>query len=219
MFKWHERHAGRADEATVPAMSWSDVPLMMTTDELQSLVHARWQERVAGALRDRGWRPARHEASIGPVPWEEVASAAVETIWRDVEAIVAPIVGLLAPTPVVDVVQEQPTRARRPLTCYCAAPSAGFEPATHGLGISPGVSRWAQGAQGRRSERCAVARRRVLRTRFRRRDGQLDGQLGGRQRAWDRLFHASEQRADGQVSAPELVLAGQSRRERPVPKP
>lgn len=79
-------------------MSWSDVPLMRNTDDLRSLVHACWQERVVDALRDRGWRPARHKTSTGPVPWEEVASTAVETIWRDVEAIVSPIVELLAAT-------------------------------------------------------------------------------------------------------------------------
>lgn len=60
---------------------------MTTTNELRALVHARWQERVVDAFRERGWRPARHEASGGPVPWEEVASTAVETIWSDVEAI------------------------------------------------------------------------------------------------------------------------------------
>jgi excisionase family DNA binding protein len=95
------------------AMSWSDVPLMTNTDELQSLVHARWQERVVDAFRERGWRPARHDASGGPVPWEEVAAAAVETIWSDVEAIVSPIVELLVRTPVVDVARERPRPARQ----------------------------------------------------------------------------------------------------------
>lgn len=85
---------------------------MTTTDELQSLVHARWQERLVDALRDRGWRPARHEASNRPVPWEEVASVAVEVIWSNVEAIVSPIVELLAaPTEVGDH-REGPTPAR-----------------------------------------------------------------------------------------------------------
>jgi len=87
-------------------MSWSDVPLTMNTDELRSLVHDRWQERVDDALRERGWRPARHDASGGPVPWEEVASTAVEMIWRDIEAIVSPILELLAGWPVVDVPRE-----------------------------------------------------------------------------------------------------------------
>lgn len=85
---------------------------MTTTDELQSVVHARWQERVADALRDRGWRPARHEASTGPVRCEEVASVAVEVIWSDVEAIVSPIVELLAATPEIADHREGPTPAR-----------------------------------------------------------------------------------------------------------
>lgn len=84
---------------------------MTTTDELRSLVHARWQERVVDALRESGWRPPRHDASGGPVPWEEVASATVEAIWRDVEAIISPIVELLARTPVVDAAPE-PVPAR-----------------------------------------------------------------------------------------------------------
>ena len=70
-------------------------------------MHARWQERVVEAFRERGWRPARHDASAGPVPWEEVVSAAVETIWTDVEAIVSPIVELPVGTPVVDAPREQ----------------------------------------------------------------------------------------------------------------
>lgn len=85
---------------------------MTTTDELRSLVHGRWQERVVDALRERGWRPARQDASGGPVPWEEVASMAVETIWRDVEAIVSPIVELLARTPEIDDRRDGPTPAR-----------------------------------------------------------------------------------------------------------
>ena len=97
-------------------MSWSDVPLMTTTDELPSLVHAGWQERVVDAFRERGWQPARHEASGGPVPWEEVASTAVETIWSDVEAIVTPIVELLAATPVDDAPSERPAAARESTT-------------------------------------------------------------------------------------------------------
>lgn len=92
-------------------MTSSDVPLMTTTDEVRSLVHGRWQERVVDALRERGWRPARHDGSGAPVPWEEVASVAVDTIWRDVEAIVSPMVELLGATPVVDVPQERPAPA------------------------------------------------------------------------------------------------------------
>ncbi len=103
----------RTDGTTVPSMSSSDIPLMTNTDDLRSCVHARWQERVVEAFRERGWRPARHEASGGPVPWEEVASAAVETIWTDVEAIVSPIVELLVGPPVVDGPQERPAPDRR----------------------------------------------------------------------------------------------------------
>jgi hypothetical protein len=92
-------------------MTWSDLP-KTTTDELQSVVHARWQERVVDALRDRGWRPARHEASGGPVPWQEVASVTVEVIWNDVEAIVSPIVELLAAPPEIATHREGRTPAR-----------------------------------------------------------------------------------------------------------
>lgn len=114
MFKV-ERGAARGctDGTTVLTMSWSDTPLMSNTDELRSRVHARWQERVVDAFRERGWQPARHEASASPVPWEEVASMAVEAIWRDVEAIVSPIVELLAATPVVDAPPAQPPPARQ----------------------------------------------------------------------------------------------------------
>ena len=114
MFKVRRRATqGRTDGTTVPSMSSSDIPLMTNTDELRSRVHARWQERVVEALRKRGWRLARHEASGGPVPWEEVASVAVETIWSDVEAIVSPIVELLAATPGVDAPPEQPAPPRQ----------------------------------------------------------------------------------------------------------
>jgi len=85
---------------------------MTTTDKLQSVLHARWQQSVVDALRRRGWRPARHEASGGPVPWEEVASVAVEAIWSDVEAIVSPIVELLGATPAIADHRDGPTLAR-----------------------------------------------------------------------------------------------------------
>jgi hypothetical protein len=45
------------------------------------------------------------------VPWEEVASTAVETIWRDVDAVVSPIVQLLAATPLVDARPERSAHA------------------------------------------------------------------------------------------------------------
>lgn len=56
------------------------------------------------------------------MPWEEVASSAVEALWRDVEAIVAPIVELLAATPVVDVSPERPAPAgERPSALWMSA--------------------------------------------------------------------------------------------------
>ncbi len=113
MFKVRRGATRARTDGTVHSMSWSDVPLMTTTDELRSRVHARWQERVVDALRERGWRPPRHDASGGPVPWEEVASITVETIWRDVEAIVSPIVELLAGPPVVDLPREPQQPAHR----------------------------------------------------------------------------------------------------------
>lgn len=97
-------------------MTSNEVPVMTTANELRALVHARWQERLLGAFRERGWRPARHEASGGPVPWEEVASTAVEAVWSEVEAIVSPIVELFAATPVVDVSPERPAPAGEPPT-------------------------------------------------------------------------------------------------------
>jgi hypothetical protein len=85
-----------------------------------------------------------------------------------------------------------------------AAPPAGFEPATHGLGTSPGVCRQAHLVQRRWSWACPRTRSSVLHTQFRRRDGQLDGQLsepptrssgcrGGvvRGRGWARPCHTS----------------------------
>lgn len=97
-------------------MTSNDVPLMTSTDELRSLVHARWQERLVDAFRERGWQPARRRASGGPVPWEEVASTAVEAVWSDVEAIVSPIVELLAATTAVDVSPERPALVGQPPT-------------------------------------------------------------------------------------------------------
>jgi len=104
---------GPLDATSVPVMTPSDATLTMDLDELRSLVHARWQERVVDALRVHAWRPPRHETSGGPVPWEEVASTAVEVLWRDIEAIVSPIVDLVAATPVLDVPQERPAPARQ----------------------------------------------------------------------------------------------------------
>jgi excisionase family DNA binding protein len=87
--------------------------MTMNTDELRTLVHARWQERLVSAFRERGWRPARHGASGGPVPWEEVASTAVEAIWSDVESIVSPIVELLAGSGTGDGPSERPKPVRQ----------------------------------------------------------------------------------------------------------
>ncbi len=88
--------------------------IIATTDELRSLVHARWQERVADAFRARAWRPAQHGASGGPVPWEEVASTAVEAIWSEIESIVSPIVELLASVPDAEVQSERLPPAETP---------------------------------------------------------------------------------------------------------
>lgn len=66
-------------------------------DALRARVHREWQQRVGAAFRDRGWHPPRYEASGGPVPWEEVAALAVETLWYDLERIVGPIIELLDP--------------------------------------------------------------------------------------------------------------------------
>lgn len=87
----------------------------MTTnrDELREQVHRRWQEQVVGAVRERGWQPPRHAASGGPVPWEEVASTAVEAIWSDVEAIVSPIVELLAGSGVGEPQSARPAPGRQ----------------------------------------------------------------------------------------------------------
>ena len=82
------------------------------TDELRAQVHRGWQEQVLDGFRERGWQPPRQPASGGPVPWEEVASTAVEAIWSSVEPIVSPIVELLAATPKVEVREEEPTPAR-----------------------------------------------------------------------------------------------------------
>ena len=103
---------------------------MMNTAELQSLVHARWQERVVDACRERGWRPARHGASGGAVPWEEVASTAVEAIWSDVEAIVSPILELLAANPVADPPPARPAPARQSPTSLCHCPARPARSAT-----------------------------------------------------------------------------------------
>lgn len=66
--------------------------------ELSARVHAEWQRRLADALRRRGWQQPRYESSGGPVPWEEVASTSVETLWSDLELLVAPVLDLLSRT-------------------------------------------------------------------------------------------------------------------------
>ncbi len=53
-------------------------------------IHEHWQHAIADAVRQRSWIPPRHEASGGPVPWEEVASLAVECILADVDEIIRP---------------------------------------------------------------------------------------------------------------------------------
>lgn len=65
-------------------------------DLVRALVHEEWQRQVVYALRQRSWHPPRHASSGGPVPWEEVASVAVEALWADVERIVAPILDVVA---------------------------------------------------------------------------------------------------------------------------
>ena len=67
-------------------------------DALRARVHLEWQHRITDALRQRAWQSPRHQASGGPVAWEEVASLAVEALWNDIEPIVRPVVGLLAQT-------------------------------------------------------------------------------------------------------------------------
>jgi hypothetical protein len=64
-------------------------------DALRVRVHREWQQRVGAAFRDRGWHPPRYKPSGGPVPWEEVAALAVETLWNDLERIVVPVIELL----------------------------------------------------------------------------------------------------------------------------
>lgn len=68
------------------------------TDALRARLHLEWQYRITDALRQRAWQSPRHQASGGPVSWEEVASLAVEALWNDIEPIVRPVVGLLAQT-------------------------------------------------------------------------------------------------------------------------
>lgn len=62
-------------------------------------VHEHWQHAIAEAARRRPWVPPRFEVSGGPVPWEEVASLAVECIWADVEEIIRPVVSMLEARP------------------------------------------------------------------------------------------------------------------------
>jgi excisionase family DNA binding protein len=49
-------------------------------------------------LRSRGWTPPSQPGSGGPVPWEEVASVAVEAVWADVEPMLRPLVAILDET-------------------------------------------------------------------------------------------------------------------------
>jgi lambda repressor-like predicted transcriptional regulator len=65
-------------------------------DTVRALVHEDWQRQVVDALRQRGWHPPRHASSGGPVPWEEVASTAVEAVWADVERIIAPLLDVIS---------------------------------------------------------------------------------------------------------------------------
>ncbi len=62
-------------------------------------VHEHWQQAITEAARERSWDPPRHHGSGGPVPWEEVASLAVEIVWADVEPIVRPVADILTPKP------------------------------------------------------------------------------------------------------------------------
>lgn len=68
-------------------------------DSTLARVHEHWQQAIAEAARERSWDPPRHHGSGGPVPWEEVASLAVEIVWADVEPIVRPVADILAPKP------------------------------------------------------------------------------------------------------------------------
>ena len=82
------------------------------TDALRAHAHHEWQVRICEALHTRGWQPPRYDVSGGPVPWEEVAALAVETLWSDLERIVTPIVELLAP--VADSVALSPSADAQP---------------------------------------------------------------------------------------------------------
>ncbi len=62
---------------------------------------------------------------------------------------------------------------------HFAAPPAGFEPATQGLGISPDVCRRAQRAQRALVRALRWRRESVLHTRFRCRDGNWMGKFAG----------------------------------------
>lgn len=68
-------------------------------DSTLARVHEHWQRAITEAAQERSWDPPRHRGSGGPVPWEEVASLAVERIWADVEPIIRPIADILAPKP------------------------------------------------------------------------------------------------------------------------
>ncbi len=76
----------------------TDDPAVDISEALRLRVHSEWQQRLGEAFRHRGWQTPRYESSGGPVPWEEVAALAVETLWTDLEPMIKPVLDLISET-------------------------------------------------------------------------------------------------------------------------
>lgn len=72
-----------------------------------------WQNRVAFALAESGSRPPRHSNDTARTPFEELAAAAVEAIWPDVEPLLHPV---------FDIASRLGARSAEPLRTPVARP-------------------------------------------------------------------------------------------------
>ncbi len=99
------------------------------SDTLRSRVHVEWQRRLSEAFRGRGWQTPRYESSGGPVPWEELAALAVETLWSDVEPLIKPVLALVADTsPQIVASPPRPSPTQSPSSRPSEPPPARQQP-------------------------------------------------------------------------------------------
>ena len=94
------------------------------TDDLRARLYDVWQPPLVEALRETGWQRPLRERSNEPVPWDEVAAVAIDTLWTTASMLVASALEVTPSTPPpVPASEQSPTSLLNPwLSAEEAAP-------------------------------------------------------------------------------------------------